>query len=268
MSRDRIVIGNWKMNPGSQDEAVALARSVVALPVAAGVAVAVAPPAVFLPAVAEALTSSPVGVYAQDVHWEEKGAFTGQLAASMLAPLVLGAIVGHTEVRRDQGDDDDRVAQKMVRALAHGLWAVVCVGETPDQYLAGRSAAVVAAQTAIVARALREFGSRSVIRGFHEADADGAPADRIIFAYEPIWAIGTGRAATGTHATMCARAIRDQMTAGAGVAGDAIRVLYGGSVTAANAAEFAGAPGIDGALVGGASLKAAEFGAIVAAFAG
>lgn len=268
MSRDRIVIGNWKMNPGSRDEAVALARSVAALPVAAGVAVAVAPPAVFLPAVAEVLTTLPVGVYAQDVHWEEKGAFTGQLAASMLAPFVLGAIVGHSEVRRDQGDDDERVAKKMLRALGHGMWTVVCVGESLEEYLAGRSASVVTGQTAIVVRALHEFGSRSAIRRLDEAGEDGAMSDRIVFAYEPIWAIGTGRAATGTHATICAQAIRDQIAMEDGPGGDRVRVLYGGSVTAANAAEFAGATGIDGALVGGASLKAAEFGAIIAAFAG
>ena len=255
MSRARIVIGNWKMNPGSSAEAVALARSVATSPLVAGVAVAVAPPALFLPAVAEALRGSPIGVYAQDVHWEERGAFTGQLAASMLAPVALGVIVGHSEVRRDQGDDDDRVANKMVRALAHGMWTVVCVGETLEAYLAGRSASVVAAQTAAIGRALAA------------AEGAGVRQGRIIFAYEPIWAIGTGRAATAAHATLCADAIRTALQRSAGVDAEAIPVLYGGSVTAANALEFAEARGIDGALVGGASLKA-EFGAIVAAFGG
>ena len=255
MSRGRIVIGNWKMNPGSSAEAVVLARSVAASPLATGVAVSVAPPALFLPAVAEALRASPVGVYAQDVHWEEQGAFTGQIAASMLAPVVRGVIVGHSEVRRDQGDDDERVAKKMVRALTHGLWTVVCVGETLDAYLAGRSASVVAAQTAVIGHAVAA------------AESVGARRDRIVFAYEPIWAIGTGRAATAAHATICADAIRTELQRSAGIDAEAIPVLYGGSVTAANASEFADARGIDGALVGGASLKA-EFGAIVAAFSG
>ena len=250
MTRQKLVIGNWKMNPVSVDEAAALARAVDALP-RARVTVGVAVPAVFLPPVAAALSGSPVRVYAQDVHWEEKGAFTGQLAVSMLAGLALGTIAGHSEVRRDQGDDDARVARKAVRALEHGLWTVVCVGESEGEYVAGRTAEVVGGQIGVVVRAIRAAGS--------------ALAARLVVAYEPIWAIGTGRAATAAHAAMASAAIRAAMAA-EDVDGAAVPILYGGSVTAANAREFAAAAGVDGALVGGASLKAPEFGAIVAAF--
>lgn len=250
MTRPKLVIGNWKMNPASVDDAVALARAVDALP-RAGAAVGVAVPAVFLSAVAAALSASPVRVYAQDVHWEEKGAFTGQLAAAMLAGLAPGTIVGHSEVRRDQGDDDARVARKAVRALEHGLWSVVCVGESEGEYVADRTAEVIGGQIGVVVRAIRAAGS--------------ALAARLVVAYEPIWAIGTGRAATAAHAATASAAIRAAMAA-EGADGDAVPILYGGSVTAANAREFALAAGVDGALVGGASLKAPEFGAIVAAF--
>ena len=250
MTRRKLVIGNWKMNPASVDEAVTLARAVDALP-RGGAAMGVAVPAVFLLPVAEALRASSLAVYAQDVHWEEKGAFTGQLAAVMLARLAPGTIVGHSEVRRDQGDDDARVARKAVRALEHGLWTVVCVGESEGEYVADRTAEVVGGQIGVVVRAIRAAGS--------------ALAARLVVAYEPIWAIGTGRAATAAHAAMASAAIRAAMAA-EGVDGEAVPILYGGSVTAANAREFAAAAGIDGALVGGASLKAPEFGAIVAAF--
>jgi triosephosphate isomerase len=251
MTRARLVIGNWKMNPATIAEAVALARAVVSAAPEGDVGVAVAPPAVALAAVAEALRGTRVSVYAQDVHWEDKGAYTGQIAASMLAGVAAGTIVGHSEVRRDLGDDDTRVARKLARAIAAGLHVVLCVGESEAQHLAGDLEAVVARQVAADVAPLR---------------ADRERAARLVIAYEPIWAIGTGRPATGPHAAAAAHVIRRTLEA-AGLPGDRIPILYGGSVTAAGVGEFALAEGIDGALVGGASLKAEEFGAIVRAFA-
>lgn len=251
MTRSRLVLGNWKMNPPTIVEAVALARAVVTVVPSGDVAVAVAPPAIALAAVAEALRDRHVLVYAQDVHWEDKGAYTGQIAASMFTGVAAGTIVGHSEVRRDLGDDDTRVARKLARAIVAGLRVVLCVGESEAQHLAGDMEAVIARQVAAGVAPLR---------------ADRERAAQLVIAYEPIWAIGTGRPATGAHAAAAARVIRHSLEA-AGLSGDRTPILYGGSVTAAGASEFAGAEGIDGALVGGASLKVEEFGAIVRAFA-
>jgi triosephosphate isomerase len=251
MTRARLVIGNWKMNPPTIADAVALAHAVASAAPQGEVGVAVAPPAVALAAVADAVRGTHLLVYAQDVHWEDKGAYTGQIAASMLAGVAAGTIVGHSEVRRDLGDDDTRVARKLARAIAAGLRVVLCVGESEAQHLAGDAEAVVARQVAADVAPLR---------------ADRERAAQLVIAYEPIWAIGTGRPATGAHATAAARVIRRTLEA-AGLPGDRTPILYGGSVTAAGVGEFAAADGIDGALVGGASLKAEEFGAIVRAFA-
>jgi len=251
MTRARLVIGNWKMNPPTIAEAVALARAVVAAAPAGDVGVAVAPPAIALAAVADAMRGTHVLVYAQDVHWEDRGAYTGQIAASMLAGIAAGTIVGHSEVRRDLGDDDTRVARKLARAIAAGLRVVLCVGESEAQLLAGDAGAILARQVAADVAPLRAARER---------------AGQLVIAYEPIWAIGTGRPATGAHAAAAARVIRRGLEV-AGLPADSTPVLYGGSVTAAGVAEFAAADGIDGALVGGASLKAEEFGAIVRAFA-
>jgi len=251
MTTARLVIGNWKMNPPTIADAVALARAVVSAAPSGDVGVAVAPPAIALAAVADAVRGTHVLVYAQDVHWEDKGAYTGQIAASMLAGVAAGTIVGHSEVRRDLGDDDTRVARKLARAIAAGLRVVLCVGESEAQHLAGDAEAVVARQVAADVAPLR---------------ADRERAVQLVIAYEPIWAIGTGRPATAAHAAAAARVIRRTLEA-AGLPGDRTPILYGGSVTAAGVGEFAAAEGIDGALVGGASLKAEEFGAIVRAFA-
>jgi triosephosphate isomerase len=246
--RERIVIGNWKMNPQTIADAVELARN-VAERMPRGVSVGIAPAAVALPAVADALRDANIDVYAQDVHWEERGAFTGQISVSMIRGLAAGTIVGHSEVRRDLGDTDERVAKKLARAISGGLRPVLCVGESAAEHAAGEATAVVARQIAAdLARAER--------RGL----------ERVIVAYEPVWAIGTGNPATGEHATAAARAIRTAVKR-AGLDPEAIPVLYGGSVNARSAGEFAAADGIDGALVGGASLDADEFAAVVRAFA-
>ena len=246
--RERIVIGNWKMNPPTVADAVELARN-VAERMPGGVYVGVAPPAVALPAVADALRDANVDVYAQDVHWEERGAFTGQLSVSMVRGLAVGTIVGHSEVRRDLGDTDERVAKKLARAVAGALRPVLCVGESAAQHAAGEATAVVARQIAA-----------------DVAQAERRGLERLVVAYEPVCAIGTGNPATGEHATAAARAIRAALKR-AGLDAEAIPVLYGGSVSARSVAEFAEADGIDGALVGGASLDPDEFAAVVRAFA-
>jgi triosephosphate isomerase (TIM) len=246
--RERIVIGNWKMNPPTIADAVELARN-VADRVRGGVSVGVAPSAIALAAVADALRDANVDVYAQDVHWEERGAFTGQISASMVSGLAVGTIVGHSEVRRDLGDTDARVAKKLARAVSAGLRPVLCVGESAAEHAAGDAIAVV---------------SRQIAADIAQAEHRGL--ERLVIAYEPVWAIGTGNPATGEHAAAAARAIRVTLKH-AGLDADATPVLYGGSVSARSAGEFARADGIDGALVGGASLDPDEFAAVVRAFA-
>jgi len=246
--RERLVIGNWKMNPPTIADAVELARD-VAERMPAGVSVGVAPAAIALPAVADALRDTNVDVYAQDVHWEERGAFTGQISVSMVRGLAVGSIVGHSEVRRDLGDTDERVAKKLARAVAAGLRPILCIGESAAEHAAGEAIAVVARQIAA-----------------DVAQAERKGLARLVVAYEPVWAIGSGKPATGEHATAASRAIRTALKR-AGLDGEAIPVLYGGSVSARSVGEFALAEGIDGALVGGASLDAEEFAAVVRAFA-
>ena len=248
MTRGRLVVGNWKMNPATVGDALALARTVAATP-HRGTEVGIAPPAIALAAIADALRGVDLGLYAQDVHWEDRGPYTGQISVSMLRGLIRGAIVGHSEVRRDQGDDDARIARKLARVLGAGLTAILCVGESEAQFAAGQTEAVLRAQI--------ERDVSEVLR---------LTGDRFVVAYEPIWAIGTGRPATGAHASAAARTVRAALAA-TGAPADDIRVLYGGSVSAASAAEFAAAAGIDGALVGGASLKADEFASIIGSFA-
>lgn len=246
--RERIVIGNWKMNPPTIADAVELARG-VGERMPGGVYVGVAPAAIALPAVADALRDTNIDVYAQDIHWEERGAFTGQVSVAMVRGLAVGTIVGHSEVRRDLGDTDQRVAKKLGRAASAGLRAVLCVGESAAEHAAGDAIAVVARQIAADVAVSERRG-----------------LERLVVAYEPVWAIGTGNPATGEHATAAARAIRAALKL-AGLDAEAIPILYGGSVSARSVGEFANADEIDGALVGGASLDPEEFAAVVRAFA-
>ena len=252
--RARYVIGNWKMNPLTVASATRLARAAADAASRTTLRVGVAVPAVFISGISEVLRDTKVAVYGQDVSWEGKGAFTGQIAAPMLSPFVTGTLVGHSEVRRYLGDDDERVARKLVEALGSGLEVVLCLGEREAEFDAGATEAVLAAQLGPALHAL------------YKADEDGRMSERLVIAYEPVWAIGTGRPATAVHASAAAKTIRRVMLDEVGLDGDAIPILYGGSVTAAGAAEFAGADGIDGALVGGASLVAEEFTGIVRAF--
>ncbi|HLQ04275.1 MAG TPA: triose-phosphate isomerase [Verrucomicrobiae bacterium] len=250
MTRARIVIGNWKMNPLTAAAATQLARAAGETAARSTVRVGVAPPALFIPAVSEALRDSKVAVYGQDVSWEAKGAFTGQIAAPMLTPVVTGVLVGHSEVRRYLGDDDERVAKKLIQALRAGLEAVLCVGEREDEYDAGTTEDVLAAQLAPALAALSA------------ADADGRMSERFVIAYEPVWAIGTGRNATGATCAETVAAIRDSVVRFWPPRHASAAILYGGSVTPENIADLWSNGGIDGFLVGGASLDSSKFVAI------
>ena len=197
----------------------------------------------------EVLAESGVKLGAQDTFWELAGAYTGEVSPAMLKGWCDWVIVGHSERRIYLGETDEMVAKKTAAALGSELNVIMCVGELADHYDAGTSDQVVTAQ---------------VKAGLANCSADDSA--RLVIAYEPVWAIGTGRPATGAHASAAARTIRTALRVH-GVPADDIRVLYGGSVSASTVAEFASANGVDGALVGGASLKPNEFAAIVRAFA-
>ncbi len=248
MTRQPLVGGNWKLNPTSTEAAVDLARGVAA---AAGagrgrVQIAVFPPTVWLHSVALELREGPVEVGAQDCYWEPSGAFTGATSVAMVAGWCQWTLVGHSERRQYFGMTDDDVARAAAAAVAAGLRALVCVGEHEDDYRAGRTRQVVGSQ---VRAALTRLGERSA---------------EIAFAYEPVWAIGTGRTPVPEQVEEVLDLVRE--VAGGILGGDApatLRVLYGGSVKADNIASFTALSGCDGALVGGASLDAAEFAALV-----
>ena len=250
--RTPFVAGNWKMN-----KTIAEARALVSgmtpeLNGIKGVEKVLCPPFMALFPVAAMLSGTEIGLGAQDMHWEAKGAFTGEVSGDMVAEFCKYVIIGHSERRTYFGETDETVNKKTSAARNSHLVPIVCVGETLAEYEAGRTAEVV---------------SRQVRAGLKDLDPEFAK--QIVIAYEPVWAIGTGRASTAENAS---EVIRDFIrTPLAGLYGDTkaqgARVLYGGSVTGANAAEFFGEPEIDGALVGGASLKSDEFLAIVRAAA-
>ncbi len=247
--RTPIIAGNWKMHT-TPAEGRALALQIRELSDSVrGVERIVCPPFVHLPLVAEALAGSNIMVGAQNVHWEEQGAFTGEVGATMLRPYCTYAIIGHSERRALFGETDDTVNRRVRRALASGLLPIMCVGETLEEREAGRTEDVL---------------SRQVRGGLAGID----PPDTFVVAYEPVWAIGTGRAATAAQANEAVAFIRGEVArlAGQPRAG-AIRIQYGGSVKPENAAELLSQPDIDGALVGGACLDAASFHAIIAAAA-
>ncbi len=208
------------------------------------------PPFTSIAAVAEALGHSGIGLGAQNLHWEEKGAFTGEVAPSMVKEFCNYVIIGHSERRTYFGETDQTVNKRLHTALKFDLTPIVCIGETLEQYESGLTAEVV---------------RRQIAAGF--ADVDSAIAARIVVAYEPVWAIGTGKASSGENAQYVhGKVIRPALSELFGEKNaQAIRILYGGSVTAANAAEFFSQADIDGALVGGASLKPEEFVAITKA---
>ncbi|MHB8674097.1 MAG: triose-phosphate isomerase [Candidatus Limnocylindrales bacterium] len=241
-----IIAANWKMHTVPR-EAAELARTIAARTDDPTVVRIVCPPFVAILAVRDALSGSGVAVGAQNVHQETAGAFTGEVSAPMLVGLVEWVIVGHSERRRDAGETDALIAAKVRRTLEAGLRPILCVGEQLAEREAGLHEAVVEAQL------------RGALAGLADApptDGGSAPFERLVVAYEPVWAIGTGRSARGVDAAEMADLIRRTLhDVGAPAAGEGVPVLYGGSTTAANAGEFLGEPGIDGALVGGASLR-------------
>ncbi len=246
--RTPVIAGNWKMYK-TVAEAKALVQAMLPqLTALSAVERVLCPPFTALSVVAELVQGSGIGVGAQDLFWEREGAYTGEVSPPMVSELARYVIIGHSERRQYFGETDETVNRKVLAALGAGLTPIVCVGESLVQNEAGETVPFVSGQ---------------VRRGLAGLTAE--QARELIIAYEPIWAIGTGRAATGEAAnTIIGRAVRDPLTAmfGAAVAG-AIRIQYGGSVKPGNIAEFVSQPEIDGALVGGASLNAGDFVAIV-----
>jgi triosephosphate isomerase len=247
--RRPIVAGNWKMNT-TIDEGLTLVDGIRELVNDVdSVDRVVCPPFVSLHAVADRLRGSEIAVGAQNMYLEPKGAFTGEISASMLTGLVRYVILGHSERRQHFGEGDEVVAKKIRAALDVGLLPIVCVGETLAE---------------------RHWGAtESVLRRQVHTALDGLPTvEGLVVAYEPVWAIGTGRAATAEDANEGCRFIRVEIEALFGeLVAQATRIQYGGSVTADNAPEFFAQPDIDGALVGGASLVAESFAGIVNAAA-
>lgn len=248
--RKPFIAGNWKMNK-TVAEAIELAAGLKeALNDVESIDLAVCPTATALSAVSDVLKDSDIGVGAQNMYWEESGAYTGEISPPMVKELAAYVIIGHSERRQYFGETDETVNRKLKAALAHGLSPIVCIGESLEQNEAGETVSFVGGQ----------------IKGAF-ADISAKQAQEVTLAYEPIWAIGTGRTANPEDADRIIReAIRevlaelyDEATA------ETIRVQYGGSVKPNNMAAFIVMPEIDGALVGGASLTAAAFAGIVEA---
>ena len=244
----RLIAGNWKLNGSLAFNAALVAELRVGLQAAAPACrVAVCVPAPYLAQVGGLLAGSPIDLGAQDVSSQASGAFTGEVSAAMLRDFgVRYAIVGHSERRQYHGESDAVVAEKVRQSLAGGVTPIVCVGETLAQREAGQTEGVVKRQLAAVIH------------------ANGHCISEIVVAYEPVWAIGTGRTATPEQAQQVHALLRAQLKAATERA-PAMTILYGGSMNAANAANLLSQPDIDGGLIGGASLKAPDFLAIIAA---
>ncbi len=248
--RRAIVAGNWKMH-GSRAENAALIDGVRAAWPAQAADCIVCPPFVYLQELARVLRGSPIRLGAQDVCAESSGAFTGEVSAAMLRDIGCEvALVGHSERRALYGETDELVARKFRAALAAGLLPILCVGESLAERDAGRTHEVVGRQL-------------DAVLGLDGA----APFASAVIAYEPVWAIGTGRVATPAQAQDVHAFIRGRIAALDATISSSARILYGGSVKAGNARELFAMPDVDGGLIGGASLKAEEFVAILAAAA-
>jgi triosephosphate isomerase len=230
-----LIAGNWKMFKGPV-EAGEFCRALRDANLPAGVDVVVCPPFVSLAAAAQALAGTEIGVFAQNCHWEAEGAFTGEVSAGMLLELgVYGTLVGHSERRQYFGETDETVGKRVRAAIDAGLHVIACVGETEAEREAGQTEAVLRRQLAVL-----------------------EPDDNLVVAYEPVWAIGTGKSATPEIAQAAHEVVRSAIDA---------PVLYGGSVKPENAAELLSRPAVDGALVGGAALDVESFAAICRAAA-
>ena len=245
--RKKVIAGNWKMNK-TPSEAAALICELKPLVADAKCDVVVIPPYVAIPAAIDAAKGSNIKVGAQNMYFEESGAFTGEIAPSMLKELgVEYVVIGHSERRQYFAETDLTVNKKVKKALEHNLIPIMCCGESLEERELGVTFELVATQ---------------IKKGFDGISADDAK--KVIIAYEPIWAIGTGKTATNEQAEEVCKAIRDVL---AGLYGqtvaDEVIIQYGGSVNAKNASELMAMPNIDGGLVGGASLKAPDFNTIV-----
>jgi triosephosphate isomerase len=246
--RTLLIAGNWKMNPAKRAEAVGLAEAVkTGVGHETSVRVVLCPPSVFLGEVDSVLAGTPIGLGAQNMYWEPAGAFTGELSGAMLVESgCTHVILGHSERRHGMGETDAHVSAKVHAALGAGLIPIVCIGETKDERQGDLTEQVLTTQLT---------GSLA-----------GLSADQmagIVLAYEPVWAIGTGLTATPEQAQAAHRFIRDRLAENFSPAtADRVVVQYGGSVKPDNAAELLASRDIDGALVGGASLKSADFLAI------
>ncbi len=244
-----VIAGNWKMNK-TPAEATALINELKPLVADASCDVIVGVPFVDLPAALEATKGTNIGVAAQNCHWKESGAYTGEISAAMLKAMGVGTVIlGHSERRTYFGDTNETVAQRVRGALDAGLNVILCVGEYLEQREQGVTGEVVAMQTKIA------------LGGVSEEELK-----RVIIAYEPVWAIGTGKTATAEQANEVCALIRETV---AGLYNDAaakaLTIQYGGSMNAANAADLLAQPDVDGGLIGGAALKANDFSIIVAA---
>jgi triosephosphate isomerase (TIM) len=242
--RTPIIAGNWKMHKTVAESIAFVKELVPALEAYSGVERVVAPVFVAVPAVAETLKDTPIKVSAQNVHWQDSGAFTSQIAPGMLQGLVEYVIIGHSEVRQYLYETDEMINKKARALLDHGLKPILCVGESLEQNESGKTESFVSGQV--------------------RAALDGISADdmtRIVIAYEPIWAIGTGKNASGEIANnIIGGTIRNTLKSLYGnTVADAVRIQYGGSVKPDNMAEYMSQPDIDGALVGGASLQVGSF---------
>ncbi|MBM3118938.1 MAG: triose-phosphate isomerase [Chloroflexi bacterium] len=243
--RKPLIAGNWKMNT-NVDEAISLVRAMVSeLDKIAGVEKVLCPPFISLATVKELVKNTSIQLGAQNMHFEDRGAYTGEISPLMLVNLCQFVILGHSERRQYFAETDDVINKKVKKVIEFGLNPILCVGESLEDNESGRTEQIIARQV------------KAGLSGIK-------PAGQMVVAYEPVWAIGSGRAATGKQANSTISLIRstiagfwDNNTA------QAVRILYGGSVTSSNIAEFIAQPEIDGALVGGASLKANEFVGIV-----
>jgi triosephosphate isomerase len=245
MMRRPLIAGNWKMNT-TADEAINLVNDMLTELIGfTGVDCVLCPPFISLQSLSKLLKGTSIGLGAQNMYYKEKGAFTGEVSALMLKDLCRFVILGHSERRQYFCETDAAVNQKIKAALEAGLVPIFCVGESFEQNETGRTDEILSLQI------------KSGLSGI------GA-TDQIIIAYEPIWAIGTGKAATGAQAGQTIGFIRETLCSiWEKTRANSIRILYGGSVTGTNITEFVKQPQIDGALVGGASIKAAEFISIV-----
>jgi len=252
-----IVAGNWKMNNTISEARHLVSEMAPMLQAVSGVEKIICPPYTALLTVSSLLEGTGIGLGAQNMYWEASGAFTGEESPEMIAELCQYVIVGHSERRALFGERDDTVNLKVKAAIAHNLIPIVCVGETLDENESGKTAEVVERQI------------KAGLAGLDLPEVNGSHGNALIVAYEPVWAIGTGRAATSDGANaVIANVIRKGLAdIFGGTISKEVRVLYGGSVNAKNAAEFFAAEEIDGALVGGASLKNDEFVKITAAAA-